>query len=566
MPDLLWFVHNREEESKEMERHETGLVTESPEDRASVQEGYRDWASLPFPVVDCLIFVLKDTRRWRLEGRSLRLLNRHWSAAVSMHVEEIRPDATRSIVDEDLKSLSKFERVTSVDISPFLTRPPRYALPKYRKKKTYLGDWYHTKLETIVDVLCQLPKLTHIDIGAGVLIILHCHCLARAREQLSRLGMITSVYVYGRENYKLYGKTHINISHVCLYSDGLSDYSRILAPMIGSLKQLESLEVEGHVLNGCRQFDFLDKVENVKLNGVDSRLFTRLPNLSRTTISSTIVRDARFAPDANAHLNRLVGLSLIGDYEDILNSLSRSRVARNLKVLNIDGWVGEDDFVIPNDVFHSFEQLESLYVRACHFDGASLRGRMPNLRALRIQSCTLTDSDATFVTQFEKLELLSWQKVYSPNPLFLESLPLPLETMTLPKLRSLSVDPILNDSELLIISQQTNLEVLHIGSGDYYDAIGTVTEKGICALVNLHNLRILQMRSFAITQRRIWSSLLSTNLVARLEQLWLLRGIEYPENEEILKRTRRRAPPHMIWKVGRPREHSFHLFDQAYFI
>ena len=571
--DYRWFAIV-EEEPKEIEPYEMGFVTDSPEVETSVDEGHRDWASLPSPVIDSLVRVLKDTRRWRLEGRSLRMLNRHWSAAVSMHVEEIRPDTTRKINDADLASLLKFERVTSVDISPFLTHPPKCALPKDRKqKKLCLENWYDTKLERLVDVLCQLPKLTQIEVGLHAMIVFHHRC-ARAQEQLSRLERITSAHLYGKENLKLYGKTHLNTLFLWPLRHP-KDYSNTLDLIVGSLKRLESLEVEGSILNDCRQFAFLDEVKNVTLQGVDIRTVSRLPIPWATTVSSAVVEpDNRFALDTYAHLNRLVGLVLLGAYQDNLSQLSRSRVARYLKVLFIDGWEEEDELVIPNNAFYTFEQVECLNMISCHFDGASLRGSLPNLKALRIEDCTVTDSDVSFVSQFGKLELLVWTGVCSPNQSrnlacqrfgCQETLVLPWEKMTMPKLRSLSVVPILSDSELIFISRQTNLEVLLIGSEYMFSRAGTVTDQGIHALENLYNLRILGIQSFEPRQQRIWSSLLSTNLVTRLEQLWLLCDAHYPQDEQLLKRMRRRSP-HTMVKLGDMSNNSFVEFDRGCFI
>ena len=187
-------------------------------------------------------------------------------------------------------------------------------------------------------------------------------------------------------------------------------------------------------------------------------------------------------------------------------------------------------------------------MRSWHFEGASLRGRLPNLKALRIEACMLTDSDATFATQFEELVLLTWHKVCSPDLPFPVPLPFPWEKTKLPKLRSLSVIPVLSDSGLMLISQQTNLEVLYIGSNYIPRRAGTVTDKGMRALENLHNLRMLQLRTL-VTQRRVLLSLLSTNLVTKLEQLWLPYDADHPKIEKILKRIRR-SSPHVILRVG----------------
>ena len=539
-----------EEKQKEMEGHA------SHEAEKSLNEGRQDWASLPLPVVDSLVRVLKDTRRWRLEGRSLRLLNRHWSVAVTMHVNEIRPDATRIIADEDLASLSKFERVTSVDILPFLTHPSRYTVPKDSKqKKLYLKNWYDAKLERIVDRLRQLPQLTQIEVGPKAMRILHYHC-SKKGEHFSVLERITSVYFYGSEKLKLYGDTYVSTTSMWRPPHQTADYSSTLAQMLGSLKRLESLEMDGSVLMHCRQFDFLDEAKHVTLRGVSFEILSRLPNPSASTVSVVASPSfGGFALDALVQLNRLSGLTLIAPTQENMIQLSRRRVARYLKVLSIyEGRGVEDKLVILNEVCHSFEQLECLNVQRCRFDGTPLRGTLPNLKSLKIENCTLTDSDSTFVSQFEKLEVLCWKNVHTPNLLpdleYPETLRLPWEKMRLPNLRSLTVVPVLEDSELMFISQQTNLEVLHIVSGNHRTICDRafVTSKGIHALQKLHNVRILLLQSFS--QREIWLSMLSANFVARLEQLWLRCIITLDSKDGQLLEHILRKSPHMILKVN----------------
>ena len=242
-----------------------GPLTESTQAETSLKEGHRDWASLPLPVVDSLVRVLRDTRRWRLEGRSLRLINRHWSAAVTDQVEEIRPDTTRSIVDEDIASLPKFKRVTSVDISPFLIPPPRHAMPKNRKQKQlFLKNWHDTKLGRFADVLCQMPELTQIEVELRAISILHDHCSKTVEEHFSRLERITSLYIYADDNIILYGKTHLNISWEPAEdkpedTEQLSDYSGVLAQLVCNLGRLETLEVEGLVLDWSHSSVFWTK-------------------------------------------------------------------------------------------------------------------------------------------------------------------------------------------------------------------------------------------------------------------------------------------------------------------
>ena len=542
-----------------MNKPETEPLTDSPGAETSLKEGHRDWASLPLLVVDELVRELKGTRRWRLDGRSLRLLNRHWSAAVSVHVEEIRPHTTRTIVDEDIASLPKFRRATSVDISPFLIRPSRYELPRNRKqKKLFLESWYDTKLARIVDVLCQMPELMQIEVGLKTTIILHYYC-ARTREQFSRLGKISSVYFYGCENLKLFGKSLWNINwSVFRYRTQLADYSSILTQLVRSLERLETLEVDGsvldscaqfgfldqvkHVLVSCAQFGFLDQVKHVTLNGVDSNVLTQLSNPSATVASVVVYSPAKFTKDVPVELTRLDGLSLAGVWPDDLHDLPLTPTAEYLKVLDMDGYHYPDELSFLRETISTFKKLECLNIGRCYFVGASLRGNFPNLKALRIEGVWLTDSDVMFVTQFRKLELLNWCDVHSPGE---ESLHLPWEKLTLPKLRSLSVVPVLDDSELQSISQQTNLEVLHIGSCCDSRCTSNITNEGILVLEELRNLRILHIVAYETKARRVWSSLLSTNFVTKLEQLWVPFYPEYDEDEDNLKRIKC-ISPHLI--------------------
>ena len=543
-----------------MEGQETGLLTESPEAETSVEEGHRDWASLPLPVVDSLVRVLKDARRWRLEGRSLRLINKHWSAAVTMHVEEIRPDTTRIIADEDIASLSKFKRLTSVDISPFLIRPPRHAIPKNRKQKmVFLKNWFDAKLRRIVDMLCEMPELAQIEVGLKTIIILHYHC-ARTREHFSTLERITSVYLYNSKNVKFYGETPLSKTWAGqLYGQQQSDYSSIIAQLVCSLGGLETLEVEGLVLDSCTQFGFLDQVKRVTLQGVDSRILTRLSNPSATVSSVVVLSPATFTRNISVQLTRLGGLSLLEEVSsDDLAGVHLSPAAKNLKVLDIS--VSDFDIsAFPNETITVFMNVECLNIVSCLFAGASLRGHFPNLKALRFADCTVTDSDVTFVTQFRKLELLDWYDVLDPQ---FKSLHLPWEKLELPKLRSLCVIPILDDSELLSISRQTNLEVLLVGS--YYDQIcaSNITNEGLRLLEELVNLRILYVEAYETKARRMWSSLLSSNMLTKLEQLWVWFYPEYDEDEDSLKRIKC-ISPHLILKSGL---YHFLDFDCARFI
>ncbi len=490
------------------------------------------------------------------EGRSLRLINKHWSAAVTDQVEEIRPDTTRSIVDEDIASLSKFKWLTSVDISPFLIPPPKHVMPKNRKQKVlFRQNWYDTKLGRIVHLLCDMPKLTQIEIGLKTIISLYFHC-PRTREYFSLLERITSVYLYICENRRLYGKTRVNTTWTALsdYDPDL-DLSNMLAQLVCSLGRLDTLEVESLVLDCCSQFGFLDQVRHVTLQGASSRMPTQLSNLSTSITSVVLFFSPESRWDTLGKLTRLDGLSLMGVGSDRFEELPLTPLSNKLKVLHIDGYCKLYEFAFLNDIKTTFNQLECLILEYTNLVGASLRRNFPNLNALRILDCMLMDSDVTFVAQFHKLELLDWHDVSSPQE---ESLHLPWEKLELPKLRSLSVCSVLDDSELLSISRQTNLEVLKIESCCRAKHTSSITNKGTHLLEDLCNLRIFCIIAYEKKERRLWSSLLSAKFVTKLEQLW----VEFDEkddedDEDSLKRIACNSPD-LILKASCWRYQSFH--------
>ena len=164
----------------------------------------------------------------------------------------------------------------------------------------------------------------------------------------------------------------------------------------------------------------------------------------------------------------------------------------------------------------------------------------------------MTSSDVTFVTEFHKLEPLHWCDIIGPQDKLVY---LPWEKLKLPDLRSLCVISVLDDSELLFISRQTNLEVLQIGRcrDTTYPAI--ITMKGLHLLEELRNLRI-----FCIVihgPRRMWLSfLLSASFVTKLEQLWVEFLPDYGEDEDSLKFIKQ-ISPHLILRSDRDRLPNF---------
>ncbi len=521
------------------------------------------WASLPFPVINSVALALKRTRRWRLDGRSLRLLNRHWSTAISLGVTEIRPHPRRALVNRDVTSLWKFARATSLDMTPFLVDPLNDVRSgRSTHGRIWFGHHYDRQLEKVVDRLCRLPNLSRIEIGHRALMT--CDPLRTdVREQWSRLTGITSLYCYGTENLKLFGDSLRNTTSM-FYGGMYTSVARCLEELVHQMPQLDTLEIEASILSSDTKLDFLGKVSHVILHGVNDEKSSMPLSIQPATISSMT-----FSESAGSELHRfpllddLNCLRLMSDTGAVLNCLPFILVLQRLKVLEISASEVEDDVALPDEIFKFFKHLQHLSLESCIFNGAALRGNLPVLRGLRIHRSTVKDGDTTFMTTLHELELLLWEQVVCQNRQWLS---IPLEEPMLPKLRSLSIDPILDDSVLMSLSSRTNLEVLSVGM-DSEDVVSGDIADGVSALDNLQNLRILRIDGNGSRQNTMCSHVLSLCLITKLEQLWLGLSLdEFNKHKEKIEYIKCKAP-HLIVEIGKqPESFPAYLFRHACFL
>lgn len=128
------------------------------------------WGNLDPGVIDTIIKQLKR-KDLRKEIQNLRLLNKHWHQAGVFHVTY----ATYHLTPSDFLSLSKFKNLTSVRLPDVLSHrnssSEEWKIGPYLKRKRIQGmdsrDLRQIRMKTfesIIDVLCKLPKLYQIDI------------------------------------------------------------------------------------------------------------------------------------------------------------------------------------------------------------------------------------------------------------------------------------------------------------------------------------------------------------------------------------------------------------------
>ena len=502
---------------------------------------HRDWAFLPPPILDNLVDVLKQRLRWRCDGPSLRLVNKHWSEVVDHNVQEVRPHHRRTLIEKDIASLLKFPRLTSVDISRFLVDPPRHETRRgsRKSKAVFRGAWYNQQLERVTGVLSQLPRLWHLEMSHKTLNICHYQCTG-AKGRWSELDTIRSLYCYSFENLKLYGDTPLNTTWIrqsCVSGDA----SEILETVVGALHSLNTVELQANLFRSTADLSFLEGMDTVKLQGVDSmESIALLPNPS-ATVSSLVLRSMPDAFEKLASLDHMKSLGLFIEAPQMLNDASFVQVLRHLKVLELAfKWTAR---FIPNEVFDALDQLECLNLSGCLFYGRAAKGKLQNLTVLRIKHCCVKDNDVSFLSHLKKLEGLHWVGIVDRAH---EWLDLPLHEAVLPRLRLLSISVNKGDATMKAIAQLTNLEVL------FLEPLQRTTINGMRELEKLSKLRILYISTFldSSSPGEPISHLLSFDMITKLEQLLLLLPAEVLQSLSGRLQEIQKQAPQLIVEVG----------------
>ena len=467
------------------------------------------WASLPFPVICRLAHALKVLRRWKSDGPSLRLLNKHWSEAVNQNIYDIRPHKNRLLVPVDLVSLPKFSRLTSVDISQFVVS--RNSAKQQSPSVPSRAQWYGKELKRVVHVLQQLPCLSRVEMSRGVLLMCSHRCQG-ANEQWSRLRGITSLFCYCFMNPKTFGDTVLNTMWVRQHT-GRGDISKSLKTLMESLPRLRTVELQTCLFGPRAKLSFTKEIHHIRLHRAESlRRIEDLPNQT-TTVSSVLLRPripAKF--DSFVHRGDVRSLGIC-TYENPVSLIQKSFVSvlRHLQVLdltfNTHGFSPE----VPDALFSHLCELECLNLTQCSVNGVAMLDNLCNLRALRFSNVNVMDGVVAFLSQLRRLEVLNWLHVASRNN---PALQLPLNKTFFPHLWSLCVSRLKWDDDVAHICKRTCLEVLSI------HALGRhVTAAGLRKLNGLCNLRILRVVLQGESVDRLLSHLLLLEMVSRLEQL-----------------------------------------------
>jgi len=452
-----------------------------------------DWS---FPLdflIDPLVEVLKKTRRWSLDGATLRLLNRHWRVQINRHVTEVHPHESRRMDGRCVSALQQFPNLTLLNARMFVLDAP------------------HHQIREFVDGIQQLPSLSRVEISKSALAKLsgdelvelsRFSCVlspsvCRWQSDLDTLQKLDVHSLIFRGDDKFLHRTLKMLPSLKHLAAAIVLSEPVKDDLMQSLNALETLKLTLNLRGGQESSSFLSNVTSL----VSLKLFTRQQCDLDVLAKLRFLRSLEM-PVAKADLSsfafgivvqRLTCLSLLAeDATDRVELVAFAQEPTNLQALSLIH-IPLKDPAAMNDL----SRLTSL----CLFQFASPTG-MGFLKYCRsLKRLCLIDIRAP-----------DWQ----PDQV-------PLICNVLPDLRDLTieVDGIWSLQDWLrAVGRLPKLEVL----GLICDGYARISSKELSLLNRLQNLRVLKIKY--VDESVVTDVRTNLELWSRLESLTLAEGDE----------------------------------------
>lgn len=338
-----------------------------------------NWRRLPSSTIHQLVVVLKTTRRWSRDGRSLRLLNKHWCLELNRHILSVHPHKSRIVVKRDISSLRKFTNLTSLDITPFIT----------------LGRGEHVLVNyyAVMKVLPDLTELMHLQISKDVLSMI-------PKEVMKRVFGPISVHVVQGSitDWHLRKLMPLQLEELSA-TVSVKDLTLFLA-RTPSMRKLDAWITEPKSSAEVMRLGALDDV-TLRVDGSVNGFIAEVTSLVSLDISccgvSSIEPLVSLPKLKHLVLNIDARLVLIGTpFKQLMHKLA-SLVLRSLK----------PDLHLPTNLLRGAETLESLSLQDFKLNGSALLSQHPrSLLSLSLKNCSLTHG-CSFLDAWSPLTSLS---------------------------------------------------------------------------------------------------------------------------------------------------------------
>ena len=430
------------------------------------------WDSLPLDIIDEIVTRLKKARRWRRDGPSLRLLNKHWSKQADTHITKMRPDKSRQLTIADAMSLLKFQHLSTLDISPFL-RP-------------YHASWGRS----LFDILTQLPRLSHIDIrrdflhfSGGYVTAHEMECIYASWKKLTQVSSLRFYCSLDAADARDASQYNGDWSHDD-NEDHILSFINVSAIIVDALPHLKALELAIWADRIPWFFSKLEKLERLKLLTLGPSDFLDdvihwLPPQASLAVGFPYPRGLQVLSD----LPQLQSL-VIGSVTNIQELVFQGFLTLLPNLLTLQLKANEVGTSIPTGFVTRPLKLNYLSLHKFAFDGKDLLTHLPELKTLKLSLCRIR-GDTSFFAAAKQLQdfYACWVEIERDQDCITDLEPADL--VALKNLRYLRIDGIKRDDMMLDLAKLSSLEDVRIV------ATGDVSLRGLDALQYLPNLRRL---------------------------------------------------------------------------
>lgn len=426
------------------------------------------WSRPPELFIVGVVNVLKKTRRWSRDGRSLRQLNKYWCLQLGQHVDAVRPHESRD-TSNGVAALLKFPNLTALELTKFLS------------------DSRKGKIERLVKVIKRLPKISRLEISMEAISKLRDGEVSRLAATLSGIPWSVSPSLCcdldDLPKLKKLSVTSLAFSY--------EHNPEVLVKIVESLPSLKTLEATVEVKNTDGFVRAMQRLEALKLIVRPTRIHASLPNVSQ--LSCLVSLDVgRYNSEYTLDLHALAQLPLLRSLEmpvlqDQLESPAFSEVLQKLVHLAVQPYRnGEIQF---RGFLQKPINLQTLKLEFCRFTEGTTMENLSHLTSLELDTCSYYQGwrvqYLTSLRSLTKLSLLLFDRAFGWEPK-----QVPLNHETLPELTHLKIDIEEHQTAWMqLISGLFKLEILEVDNSRAACSL----KEGLSHLEKLSELRVLNI-------------------------------------------------------------------------
>ena len=392
--------------------------------RVTKMEQHR-WSCLESGLIEQVVFYLKATQRWKRDGRSLRLINRHWCLEIDRHIFSVEPHASREIAAQDLPSLLKFSRLVSLDATRFVRE-------------------YEAENFPSLGILKRLPHLSRLKLASD-------RWNGIGLPALIALPRIQSLCLQTQSQTHVTQKDLHFLSRLPLKELSIRCPLHRMEPFFRRCRSLECLDAQVYpgdvrfpydasLFNGLKCLKLTFRTAGHSFELPDLGFLSSVRSLTDIDVMSFCSEDL----DWSVHLSHLRSLKIAVASVDVLSTVAFLHTLQRLAVFHVRSSTSQS--LDMGHVIRHGTQLQFLHLNGFKVDCQLIKEHVQKLESLVLDTCCFQNSQFFFM-DLKPLKQLAFHCVRDPfASLCLGSAV--LTRLTVLKLPLKSVDAVITISRL----------------------------------------------------------------------------------------------------------------------